>query len=98
VRRAQARLASLTGRGAAAAEAAAPELSPELAERLASLERQVSEQRDQLRRVRAAVQELRGLGGRVAEIADVVTELLVTTAQRDDPDFQRILARYRKGI
>jgi hypothetical protein len=45
-----------------------------------------------------AVQELRGLGGRVSELADVVTELLAVEATRADPEFQRLVDQYRRGI
>lgn len=45
-----------------------------------------------------AVHELRGLGGRVSELADLVTELLAVEATRADPEFQRLVDRYREGI
>jgi hypothetical protein len=45
-----------------------------------------------------ATQELRGLGGRVSELADVVTELLAVEATRADPEFQRLVERYRRGV
>jgi len=47
-----------------------------------------------LRRLEREVQELRTLGIRVAEVADLVTELLATAARRDDPEFARIVAAY----
>lgn len=53
---------------------------------------------DRLERLEAEVQELRALGARVAELADVVTELLAVAAQREDPDFRRIVEKYLDGV
>ena len=44
--------------------------------------------------VEAEIQELRGLSGRVAELADLITELLVAAARREDPQFKEILEKY----
>jgi hypothetical protein len=45
-----------------------------------------------------AILELRGLGGRVSELADLVTELLIVAATREDPEFQRVVKKYLKGV
>jgi hypothetical protein len=43
---------------------------------------------------REAIVELRRLGGRVSELADLVTELLVVAATREDPEFKRVVKKY----
>jgi hypothetical protein len=53
---------------------------------------------DEVAQLRADVQELRGLGGRVAELADLVTELLVVAAKREDPEFQALVTKYLEGV
>jgi hypothetical protein len=52
----------------------------------------------QVSALQTAVQELRGLGGRVSELADVVTELVAVEATRADPEFQELVDRYRGGL
>lgn len=51
-----------------------------------------------LGQVEAEVQELRALGFRVAELADLVTELLGYAADGDDPRFREAVARYADGV
>lgn len=51
-----------------------------------------------LGQVEAEVQELRALGFRVAELADLVTELLGYAAAGDDPRFREAVARYADGV
>jgi hypothetical protein len=46
----------------------------------------------------AEVQENRRLNRRVAELTDLVTELVVPLARREDAEVQEILARYRSII
>jgi AMMECR1 domain-containing protein len=43
----------------------------------------------------AAVQENRALNVRLAELTDVVTELLLPVAARDEERLEEILAKYR---
>ena len=43
----------------------------------------------------AEVQENRQLNRRIAELTDVVTELLIPLADRDDEHVAEVLARYR---
>ena len=65
---------------------------------LADLERARPAQARELRALRADVQELRWLGGRASELADLVTELLLLSAQRDDPEFTRLVGKYLRGV
>ena len=44
------------------------------------------------------VQEARALNVRLAELTDLVTELLVPLARRDDEELQAILSKYRESI
>ena len=51
-----------------------------------------------LRELEAEVQENRRLNRRVAELTDLVAELVVPLARRDDADVEAVLARYRSII
>ena len=51
-----------------------------------------------LRDLVAEVQEGRQLNRRVAELTDLVAELLVPLARRDDVEVDEVLARYRSVI
>ena len=56
---------------------------------------------DLRRRVKALedeVQECRALNLRLAELTDVVTELLLPVAQRDEEKLRELLARYQESI
>jgi hypothetical protein len=56
---------------------------------------------DLRRRVKALeeeVQECRALNLRLAELTDVVTELLLPIAQRDEEKLRDAIARYQEGI
>jgi len=44
------------------------------------------------------VQELRQLNRRIAELTDVVAELLIPIQDRDEAKVQEVLARYRSQI
>ena len=46
----------------------------------------------------AEVQENRRLNRRIAELTDVVAELLVPLADRDEERVQEVLAAYRAGL
>lgn len=50
-----------------------------------------------IRDLEAAVQENRRLNRRVAELTDVVAELLLPVADRDEEKVHELLARYRDG-
>jgi hypothetical protein len=53
------------------------------------------------RRVKAVegeVEEARRLNRRLAELTDVVQELLVPLSQRDEAEAQRVLDRYSAGL
>jgi hypothetical protein len=69
-----------------------------LGSRVARLEAERDELSAQVSALHTAVQELRGLGGRVSELADIVTELLAVEATRADPEFQELVSRYRGGL
>jgi hypothetical protein len=56
---------------------------------------------DLRRRVRALedeVQECRALNLRLAELTDIVTELLLPVAQRDEEKLRELLARYHESL
>ena len=50
-----------------------------------------------VRELEAAVQENRQLNRRIAELTDVVAELLVPATQRDEARLQVLLGQYRDG-
>ena len=54
--------------------------------------------RARLDALEAEVQENRRLNRRVAELTDLVTELMVPLARREDAEVEEILARYRSVI
>jgi hypothetical protein len=54
--------------------------------------------RARLERLEAEVQENRRLQRRVAELTDLVTELLVPLARRDEASLEAVLERYRALI
>ena len=53
---------------------------------------------ERLRLLEEEVQENRRLNRRVAELTDLVTELLVPLARNDDVETQAVLERYRSII
>jgi cell shape-determining protein MreC len=74
-------------------------------EDLGNLRRAVRDTRRQLNRLRARVVELenevqenRRLNRRLAELTDVVQELLVPIAQRDDKRLQELLDKYSETL
>lgn len=58
---------------------------------VADLERRVA-------RLEDAVQESRALNTRLAELTDVVAELLLPVAARDEDKIDELLAKYRKDF
>lgn len=54
--------------------------------------------RARLAALEAEVQENRRLNRRIAELTDVVAELLVPIADRDEERVQELLAEYRAGL
>lgn len=73
--------------------------------RLVPPDRRVDEHEEQLHALRqriavleAEVQENRELNRRLAELTDVVTELLVPLSQRDDEKVDALLDEYRKAL
>ncbi len=54
--------------------------------------------RARLDALEAEVQENRRLNRRIAELTDLVTELVVPLARREDAEVDEILARYRSII
>jgi hypothetical protein len=54
--------------------------------------------RARLRALEDEVQELRQLNRRIAELTDVVAELLVPIQDRDEEKVQEVLERYRARI
>lgn len=54
--------------------------------------------RSRVEALEAEVQENRALNRRIAELTDVVTELLIPLHDRDDAKVTKILAKYREQI
>ena len=54
--------------------------------------------RRRVARLEAEVQECRALNVRLAELTDIVTELLLPVAARDEDKLAVLLERYRKSI
>jgi hypothetical protein len=82
--RARALLGSVRGKGGG---------SPASRER-----RQIQALKDRVAKLEAEVQELRRLNRRTAELADVVQELLVPAANRDDEKVRRLLDEYSDAV
>jgi hypothetical protein len=53
---------------------------------------------DRLTELEAEVQECRQVNLRLAELCDVMMELLLPVADRDDQEVEAILARYRADV
>lgn len=60
--------------------------------------RQVEELRERVAVLEDEVQECRQLNLRLAELTDVVAELLLPAAQRDEAKVAEVLERYSKGV
>ena len=60
--------------------------------------KQIANLRKRVQRLEDEVQEARQLNRRVAELADVVQELLVPAADRDDEEVRQRLDEYRKSL
>lgn len=60
--------------------------------------RQVEELRERVAELEAEVQECRQLNLRLAELTDVVAELLLPVAQRDEAKVAEVMERYSKGL
>lgn len=54
--------------------------------------------RRRVARLEAEVQECRALNVRLAELTDIVTELLLPVAARDEAKLAALLERYRESI
>lgn len=54
--------------------------------------------RDRLTELEEEIQECRQVNLRLAELCDVMMELLLPVADRDDDEVQAILARYRADV
>ena len=70
-----------------------------LRQRVNALEEKLARERpdDRIEQLELEIQELRALGARVAELADLVTEVLAVSAGRD-PEIQQRLAKYLDGV
>jgi alkylation response protein AidB-like acyl-CoA dehydrogenase len=60
--------------------------------------RDLARLRQRITDLEAEVQECRQLNLRLAEVTDLVSELLVTLADTDDPRVAAAVARYRAGV
>ena len=67
---------------------------PALRQRLRKALREIEQLRERVRLLEVEVQESRQLGIRVAELGDVVTELLAAAVADDDGRFKAALERY----
>ena len=54
--------------------------------------------RRRVRRLEAEVQECRALNVRLAELTDIVTELLLPVAARDEEKLSLLLEKYRQSV
>ena len=54
--------------------------------------------RRRVRRLEAEVQECRALNVRLAELTDIVTELLLPVAARDEEKLAALLEKYRQSV
>jgi hypothetical protein len=54
--------------------------------------------RRRVRRLEAEVQECRALNIRLAELTDIVTELLLPVAARDEEKLATLLEKYRESV
>jgi hypothetical protein len=54
--------------------------------------------RQRVRRLEAEVQECRALNVRLAELTDIVTELLLPVAARDEEKLAALLEKYRQSV
>lgn len=61
-------------------------------------ERQIRDLRDRVATLEAEVQEARRLNRYVAEVTDVVQEVLLPAADRDDDRVKKFLTQYAKGF
>jgi hypothetical protein len=66
--------------------------------RLTTLYRELSRLGDRLAEMEAEIQECRQVNLRLAELCDVMMELLLPAAARDDEAVEAILARYRADV
>ena len=60
--------------------------------------RDLARLRQRVADLEAEVQECRQLNLRLAEVTDLVSELLVAVADTDDPRVAAAVARYRAGV
>lgn len=66
--------------------------------RLSARRGQVRALRIRVAKLEAEVQELRRLNRRTAELADIVQEVLVPAADRDDERVRRLLEKYSDAL
>lgn len=69
-----------------------------LRRRIRTLEEEVRALEEKVRALEEEVQECRRLNHRIAELTDIVTELLVPIAQRDEPRVRELLDQYRDRL
>ncbi len=71
---------------------------PQLSGRIENLESNLVDMQEQLNarlaEIEQGLEEQRELNIRVAQLTDLVTELIAAAAETDDPEFNRILDRY----
>lgn len=65
---------------------------------MADLSEQVQALQQRVEALEHEVQENRALNRRLAELIDVVTELLIPLSQRDDDRVSQLLDRYRESL
>lgn len=70
---------------------------PELRQQVGRLRRELEKARQRITSLEEEIQESRRLNRRVAEITDVVQEVLLPAADRDDERLRRVLDGYVDG-
>jgi hypothetical protein len=58
----------------------------------------MAEVRDRIKNLEDEIQECRKLNLRLAELCDVMMEMLLPAAERDEKEIGAILERYRSGV
>lgn len=68
------------------------------AARVQQAEKEIKQLRRRIKALEKEMQESRQLNKRLAEITDVVAEVLLPAEQRDDERLRAVLARYDAGV
>ena len=72
--------------------------TPDVVDELAALKRETAQLRRRVASLDEEVQECRRLGRRLAELTDIVQELLLPMSQQDEAKVQDLLAYYTDAL